>query len=262
MHWPPLLLAALTATLLLTTACISVAQPSGWAGPSPADGQLVVHNKRDRLAAVDLASMQVVWEFPASQKHGDGSKIELQGVYGNPAIADGTVYFGGYDGWIYALDLASGQIKWEADLGGHIIGGAVVAEGLLYVGSSNNRLHALDPATGTERWYFEAGDDIWATPLVEDGVIYVAAMDKKLYALNAADGSERWPKAFSADGALATTPVLVDGTLLVGGFDRRLRAVDAASGEQKWSFKVDNWFRARPLVDGDTVYAEIGRAHV
>ena len=184
------------------------------------------------------------------------AKIELQGVYGNPTIADGTVYFGGYDGWLYALDLASGQLKWEAELGGHIIGGAVrwlmdSSTSALPTTASTPSTRPAAPSAGS----FEAGDDIWATPLVEDGVVYVASMDKKLYALDAADGSQRWPKAFSADGALASTPVLADGTLLVGGFDRRLHAVDAASGQEKWSFKADNWFWARPLVDGDTVYA-------
>jgi len=42
---------------------------------------------------------------------------------------------------------------------------------------------------------------------------------------------------------------------LVGGFDRRLYAVDASSGEKKWSFKADNWFWTRPLVEGEAVYA-------
>jgi outer membrane protein assembly factor BamB len=251
-----LLLAALTGVLLLATACITVAQPSGWAGPSEADGRLVIHSEREKLAAVDIGSLEVAWEFPGKgQEHDDGSKVEPQGIYGNPTIADGTVYFGAYDGWLYAVDLASGDLKWEDDLGGHIIGGATVAEGLLYVGSSNNQLHALDPASGAEQWRFLTGDDIWATPLVADGVVYLASMDKKLYALDAADGSERWDKPFSADGGLASTPVLVDGTLLVGGFDRRLYAVDASSGEEKWSFKAGNWFWTRSLVEGEAVYA-------
>ena len=85
-------MAALTAILLLTTACIGVAAPSGWAGPSLADGRLVIHSERGKLAAVDIDSLAVAWEFPGKgQKHVGGTKIVLQGIYGNPAIANGQI---------------------------------------------------------------------------------------------------------------------------------------------------------------------------
>jgi len=250
------LLLLVLATLFLATACARIARPEGWAGPTLAGDRLVASIGRGELAAVDIedSSGRVIWRFPPKdQKHPDGSKIDPEAIYSTPVVADDTVYFGAYDGWVYALDLATGDILWERETGGPIIGSAVVQDGIVYIGSDDGRLYALDAVGLAEKWRFKTSDSIWATPLVTDGVVYVASMDKKLYALDAASGEEKWH--FKADAGLASTPVLADGTLLVGGMDRRLHALDATSGEEKWDFKAGNWFWTRPLVLGDTVYA-------
>jgi outer membrane protein assembly factor BamB len=244
------------ATLLLTTACAGIARPEGWAGPALAGDRLVASIGRGKLAAIDIADSggQVAWLFPPKdQKHPGNTKIDPVAIYGTPVVADDAVYFGGYDGWVYVLDLATGDIRWQVDTGGPIVGSAVVEAGTVYVGSDDGELYAFDAETGNLRWHFPTGDAVWSTPLVADGVIYVASMDKKVYALDAASGEEKWE--FKADGGLPSTPVIADGTLLVGGLDRRLYALDAASGEEKWEFKADNWFWTRPLVIGNSVYA-------
>src|SRR5262245_49764180 len=38
-------------------------------------------------------------------------------IEGAVAIADGVVYAGSYDGYLYAIDLASGNEKWKVKLG-------------------------------------------------------------------------------------------------------------------------------------------------
>ncbi|NIV37366.1 MAG: PQQ-binding-like beta-propeller repeat protein, partial [Anaerolineae bacterium] len=77
------------------------------------------------LAAVDVqdSTGEVLWSFPPNdQKHPDGSKIDPEAIYGTPVVADGIVYFGAYDGWVYALDLVATEPKdrilWEFETGG------------------------------------------------------------------------------------------------------------------------------------------------
>jgi outer membrane protein assembly factor BamB len=246
----------LLSTVFLATACTGVAQPEGWAGPTLAGNRLVASIARGELAAIDIqdSSGTVIWQFPVKdEKHPDGSKILPEAIYSTPLVADTTVYFGAYGGWVYALDLTTGAILWQGETGGPVIGSVAVDSGVAYVVSDDGRLYALDAETGNLQWQFKTGDGIWATPLVADGVVYAASMDKKVYALDAATGQEKWE--FKADGGLVSTPVLADGTLLVGGIDRQLYALDAASGEEKWHFKAGNWFWTRPLVLEDTVYA-------
>ena len=91
---------------------------------------------------------------------------------------------------------------------------------------------------------------MWAAPLLEGDVLYVASVNGKLFALNAATGEQKWDRPFSTGHGLISDPVLSGSTLLIGGIDRTLHAVDTETGEEIWSFKTDNWFWGRPLVDG------------
>ncbi len=264
---PPGLL-AVAAALFFATACVRIAQPEGWAGPTVVDDQLLASIHRGEIASISLDTFNEAWHFPQKdQRHLNGEQLDLEGIYSTPVVAQGTVYLGGYDGWFYALDLATGELRCEIETDGPIIGGAALGDGAVYVGSDDGDLYALNalPPDGSKcqvgvwpgAWDapFSTGNGIWSTPLLADGILYVTSLDKKAYALDPATGEKRWE--FKAGGGLVTTPVLVGDTLFVGGMDRRLHALDAATGQERWdnSFKADNWFWARPLVLNDTVYA-------
>jgi outer membrane protein assembly factor BamB len=255
---PVALVLAATLLIIIATACAGIAQPQGWSGPVPADGVILVSHKGE-LSALELQegalSALESWSFPAKED----KDLDLEGIYGNPAVADGTVYFGAYDDNVYALDLEDGRPLWAVATDGPVIGGIALGGGIVYVGSDDGNLYALDLETGDEKGRCLTGDGIWATPLVADGTVYVASLDDKLYAFDAAslsrgDCQPRW-EPFEAEGGLISTPVLAGDTILVGGIDRRLYAVDAATGQEKWSFKADNWFWTRPLVADGVVYA-------
>ena len=61
----------------------------------------------------------------------------------SPAFADGVVYFGSTDDYLYALDATTGQEKWKFKMGGHAVSSPVVAGGVVYVGSSDGYLYAI-----------------------------------------------------------------------------------------------------------------------
>jgi outer membrane protein assembly factor BamB len=62
---------------------------------------------------------------------------------------------------------------------------AVVAD-TVYVGSSDHNLYALDRASGTVRWKFETGSRVTSLspPMAVDNVDYFGSTDGNLYALN------------------------------------------------------------------------------
>ena len=244
------------ATLFLATACARIARPEGWAGPTLAGDRLVASIGRGELAAVNIedSSGRVIWQFPPKdQKHPDGSKIDPEAIYSTPAVADGTIYFGAYDGWVYALDLADGDIRWQVETGGPIIGSAVVEDGVVYVGSDDGKLYAFDAETGDLQWQFTSGDSIWATPLVADGVVYVASMDKKVYALDAASGEEKWH--FKADDWFWTRPLVLGDTVYAGCLGGKVYALDVNDGSPKWEepFDTEAPVRAAPLLLDDVL---------
>ena len=238
------------AFLLALTACSGIASPRGWASPQFADNTLLAPLNHDALIAVDLEAGAKDWEFPPPK-----SDVSLQALYATPAVSQGIVFVGGYNGTLYALDMADGSEKWSQATGGHIIGGPVTGEGTVYVGSADSCLYAFAVDSGNQRFDRTCtGAKIWSTPVVSSGVVYFGSMDKKVYAIDAVSGESHWPQPFKADGAIASTLVVDGGTVYVGGLDNYMYALDASNGEMRWRFKADDWIWDRALVSGGTVY--------
>ena len=59
-----------------------------------------------------------------------------------------------------------------------------MADGVVYVGSGDDNVYALDAATGDVRWSYPTGGEIFSSPVVPGNVVYIGSEDGKLYALN------------------------------------------------------------------------------
>ena len=64
--------------------------------------QHTFHNPDAAITPDNVAQLQSAWVFPT----GDA-------VSASPAVVDGVVYTGSWDGFFYALDTQSGQLKWK-----------------------------------------------------------------------------------------------------------------------------------------------------
>ncbi len=167
-------------------------------------------------------------------------------IYSSPAIgADGTIYVGSDDGYVYALDPDADdeeeRIKWSYETWGAVSSSpAIGADGTVYVGSFDGTLYALDPSAENdderEKWSFETATNPWtaiiSSPVVgADGTIYIGSGDKKLYALdpNAVDDErEKW--SFSTEGEIYSSPVIgPDGAVYIGSYDHHLYAIGTRS---------------------------------
>ncbi|MCH7998950.1 MAG: PQQ-binding-like beta-propeller repeat protein, partial [Chloroflexi bacterium] len=195
-----------------------------------------------------------LWTFPTGQEE---PEIDLEAIYTTPLVIDDTVYLGGYNGDVYALNLDDGSVLWSFDADGPIIAGLAAGETAVYVATDKGIVYALSLEDGSERQRFDAGSGVWGTPLLAEGVVYVASVNGELYALDAETLDTIWDAPFKAERGLISDPVLADGAILIGGFDRELHAVNVKTGEERegWPLKADNWFWGRPLVLDGTVYA-------
>jgi len=243
------------AAAFVATGCAQIASPSGWAGPVSSDGTVYASIESGRMAALDSQNFSVKWVFPPKTDEGD--KLKLEGIYGAPQVGKDTIYFGAYDGYVYALNASDGSQRWQFNTGDRIIGGlALTEDNRLYVTSTNGAVYLLDPDKGSQLARSDAGDGIWSAPLVTRTAVFVDSVDGKLQALDPQSLAPLWDKPFKAGAGLITDPVLAgENTVLVGGIDETFYALDAATGAMKWSFGGGNWFWGRPLVDQGTVYA-------
>jgi outer membrane protein assembly factor BamB len=209
----------------------------------------------DNLVNDGCPATIVRWIFPPDTD--EGKKLKLEGIYGVPIRVGDFVYFGAYDGNVYALNAADGSARWRFETDDAIVSSLATKDGTLFATSTDGRLYAIDAATGIERGRFETGSSIWASPVLVGDVVYVAAMDGKLHALDAGTLTPVSGFSFKTDAGLLMEPTLANNdTLLVGGIDHKLYALDPKTGKQRWSqpFAGGNWFWAKPLVKGDTAY--------
>ena len=78
-------------------------------------------------------------------------------IESSAAIVAGAVYVGSMDGALYAVDLATGKLRWRYAASGPVQESSpCVHNGVVYIGDLNGILHAVDAASGKARWTFKA----------------------------------------------------------------------------------------------------------
>ena len=245
---------------------------------SPAvDGGVVFFASYDgNFYAVDTATGKKKWSFKTAGerrfagKHLHGSVPMAETMpdpfdfyLSSPTVWNGVVYFGSGDGNVYALDEASGTLKWKFQTGDVVHASPAIADGALFIGSWDSYFYALDAATGNEKWRFKTGEDpnihnqvgIQSSAAVKDGVVYFGCRDSNLYALDAASGQKKW--AFNNQGSwVIGSPAVKDGKVYFATSDTStLYAVDANSGSAVMSLKYNRWpLFSSPAIAGNMLY--------
>jgi outer membrane protein assembly factor BamB len=59
-----------------------------------------------------------------------------------------------------------------------------IADGVLYFGDTDNYVYALNATTGTFLWRFQTSDQVWDSASVADGAVYIGSNDGNLYAFH------------------------------------------------------------------------------
>ena len=216
----------------------------------------------------------------------DGSFQTTAAIAGQPAVAaDGSVYFGAHDGFLYALD-ARANLRWKRDLEAPIHGGVLIGEaGEVYVGTDGASFWSFDrqgrlrfrqsveaaiettPAwsnagqvlvcvgrellsfktDGTLAFRFRTWGKLFSSPITDrEGRAYVGSQDGNFYALGL-DGSERF-RVYVGDAIDADAVLDAEGNAFFADETGRVYAIDV-TGEQRWVRNLGSQVRA-PLALG------------
>ena len=57
-----------------------------------------------------------------------------------------------------------------------------VADGKVYIGSQDNYIYCLDAFSGTKIWSYKTGNTVWSSPAIANGKVYVGSRDGNVYA--------------------------------------------------------------------------------
>lgn len=168
-------------------------------------------------------------------------------------VCDATaLYLGARDGWVYALDKATGRHRWQVFAGAAVHRDPALADGTVFVGTERGTLLALDARTGAERWCVRTGGAIHGAPAAAEGAVFVGSQDKHLYAVDAATGRLLW--RFRAWHEITSRPAVVGDRVVFGSWDHHLICVERTTGRLIWRFHAGDVIEGSPLVAGDAVY--------
>ncbi len=199
-------------------------------------------------------------------------------IWSSPAVHENTVYFGSDDGYLYAVEAGTGQLKWRVETGDKVRVRPAVVDGTIYFASDDGYLYALEAEAGQEQWRLDIGnaavqrlppandynwDYLASSPAVSDDMIYIGSADGFLYAVNAQTGQPAW--RFQTGDRVRSSPTVASGMVYVGSWDGFIYGVDAQSGQEKWRFDVSTQYRhvqpSPTIVDG-VVYIGARNSHV
>jgi outer membrane protein assembly factor BamB len=181
---------------------------------------------------------------------------------GQPAAADGVVYFGDRAGTVHARRDVDGRVVWQNrdPERGRVRHAPQIVVRRIYVNTLRG-VEALDER-GTTVWRFDwKGPESAAPPLVAGGRVFTATGDGTLFALDADRGIQLWrqsrvpaekseqrkvPLTASTDGQIVFVPVV--------GPESCVEGLDAKTGRRLWTFAA-KYPLGPPPVQADRVLA-------
>ena len=164
-----------------------------------------------------------------------GNNAVSTAAMGYPVIGGAQksyVYVLGGDGYLHAIDAATGEQEWVAGAGGpSAYSSPTVVNNVVYVvsGGTLGGLLAFDAVTGAELWS-GAVNTKYSSPAVANGYVYVGDENGIFYAYSASGcGSGFCSPAWTSNGLgpMKSSPAVANGTVYVGSEDGHLYALNA-----------------------------------
>lgn len=186
-----------------------------------------------------------------------------RGIHGTPAIANGAVYVGAYDGALYAFDLDTGDRFFRRELGDAIGSSPAYHDGTVYIAveyyDPSGAMYGVDAATGAITWNDERPTDHpHSTPAIDRdaGRLVVGSNDGDLYAWSYPDLEFAWtfPTGKAIKGPIATHA----GSAFFGSWDDHVYRVDLDDGSEEWAFETGDMVMSGPSVEVATGAVYVG----
>ena len=153
-----------------------------------------------KIDSGNVHQLTEAWQYELPPSKGFGAAATT------PIVIDGTVYLGDLLTNVHAIDLATGERRWMAEVGATVFGpsGVAVGQGRVFANKRGTEIAAYDA---------ETGEELWATNLIGNG------------------------------GAINIQPTIADGKVLAAtsslaqpGARGILFALDQETGDVLWSF--------------------------
>lgn len=226
--------------------------------PAVAYGKVFAASRDGIVVAMDQETGKKIWEQDfANYENYSFKKAMLwysnravsAKISGGLSVAYQTVYFGTEDGYVYALEEATGELKWKVGVKGEVISAPAIDAGVVLVNTTSGHLIALNPENGEQKWVTEA--DVppltlrgVSAPAADSGGALIGTPSGKLKVSILETGMVAWETQIaSPSGAtelerivdIDVKPLVFGGNVFVVSYNGTLSAVELRTGQVIWT---------------------------
>ncbi len=188
--------------------------------------------------------LELLWTFQA------GDMIES-----TAAIVDNVVYVGVSDGYLYAIDAATGKNTWKYQTSAPIKSSPSIRNGVIYFGDGEGIFHAVDIATQKKKWQFSTEGEIISSANFAGNRVLFGSYDGFLYCLNIKNGELAWK--YETEGYVHGTPAIYENFVVVTGCDSYLRIINIDDGKQTQEVNLGAYVGASPAILGANTDSQV-----
>lgn len=199
---------------------------------------LLVGSHDANLYCLEAATGKKIWSYET-----------MNYVNGTPSISGNRVVFGGCDAVLHVVDVRTGKVTSEVELGTECyVPGSVVHIGTkVYVGHFGNAFACIDLKNEKNDWaYLNDAHPFFSSPAVGKDRIVIGCRDRKLHCVDRKSGKGIWtfPTRRKIDGS----PVICGDKVVFGSGDGRVYMVRLADGKEVWQYELGRAIVSSPAI--------------
>jgi outer membrane protein assembly factor BamB len=226
----------------------------------------------NRLRAWNKTTREKVWEYNPEMW-----------VQSSVAIRGEVAYVGSDDGWLHAVDVRTGKLKWKfaAELpdppnlqpgttgdpvitpSGHrsnVLSTPRFYKNMVFITSIRGVVYGVNADSGEEVWRHLGERIVTDTTVSNDGVVYTHSDAAILRAYDARTGRVLWANKTGTNKNVWNGPyqtgsaaVIHGDELIIGGRDGDITSYNRLTGRYIWSFRTGLWTQSTPKIYGDVL---------
>jgi len=190
--------------------------------PAISDEQVFVGDFAGYFYSINLNNGKLNWKFETNGVAINNLSelgFDRKAIISSPSISNHKVFFGGRDGFFYALNTRDGSLLWKTDNKvSWMLSTPAIHDGCVITGTSDGHfVQSLDIVTGKERWKFKTNSPVWASPAVSHGMVYFGDYDGLLHGVDESTGTELWD--YKINAKIMSSPILYHANLCFTGDD-------------------------------------------
>lgn len=137
--------------------------------------------------------------------------------------------------------------------------GAALGNGIMVAITDNRTVYAVDKATGALKWQYTSNASVTGTPVIAGDHVVFGTLPEGLMSLSIKDGQPEWKEPLKLKGMPYPNMTAIGDSVVLLTNAPSITSINVGTGKQNWSVGAGNLSaNSMPSVFGDTIYINTG----